>query len=332
MSTQNAVLFNGAAALIAQEVGLVDLLREFEGLEFEQNNTFVAGLSSGALVTFAVNAAFSDNPVLPWQTFKDDILFPITTSDIFTGSLLKPPVDTSPLRSLLSSVVNDKCGFKTYSDLPFQNALLTASYMTFQTYWINNVTGEIPIGNNAINRQLREQTNELDLVDLLMCSTAIPLVFPSQNMRFHECDQEQYIRTFLEQKAKFVDGGTFGTFSGLEAFFNTTGQKFDKLYFVTPNFGKNEQLASEMLGSELSQQNEALVHYMSAEPGNTFAQNLKAYNDTHHLANEIYVCMPDIRYFNPLNFDTQVEQYQLTMQWGKSNPDDIAINLNDWVG
>ncbi|MEH2157213.1 hypothetical protein [Nostoc sp.] len=89
MST--AILFNGAASYIAQEAGILDLLlgnvKGVPGVGLDTKDVkFVGGLSSGGLMSFAFNAAFSESPKLSWDEFKQDILFPLKTEEIYTGA------------------------------------------------------------------------------------------------------------------------------------------------------------------------------------------------------------------------------------------------------
>ena len=68
-----AILVTGAAARISQEVACIDKLIENKGLVINEDNTMLAGFSSGSLNLLAMNACFrNDNPfeVLNKISFK----------------------------------------------------------------------------------------------------------------------------------------------------------------------------------------------------------------------------------------------------------------------
>ena len=143
MAKKNAVLFNGAASLIAQEVGMFDLLTEIEGLTINQDDTFIGGFSSGGLMAFAMNATHSNTPPISWSYFKEDILFPLKTSDVYLPNGI--PFDTSPLRELITKVVHDDTGYDTVSHLPFPSAILTMSLSAFTTCWMDGTLRKLVV-------------------------------------------------------------------------------------------------------------------------------------------------------------------------------------------
>ena len=112
------------------------------------------------------------------------------------------------------------------------------------------------------------------------------------------------------------------------------GEKFDKIYFISPNFANTEAEALQRIS--LAKRSDALEE---EEPGidpllimdtwtNNFLKDIKAYNYGGRLANTIYYCKPEVEGFNPLNFSNEREQYDATIAWGKNNPNKIAIDIN----
>ena len=335
MPGKNAVIFNGAASLIAQEAALLDLLIEPERgrLSLSQGNTLLAGLSSGALMTFIVNAAFSDKHPLSWPGFKEKYLFPLKTDQIYKFRWW-PHVhlDTSPLRALMNEV-NGGVGYRVLGDLPFDSAVLTASLDLMKTCWLNNATHDIPSGDSEIAEHLRKNASTLDVVDCLMCSTAIPLIFPRQRLRYRDGDDTVCIKTRSGKDAMFADGATFGlfhgfgVFHGFRDFFEAYGERFESVYFITPYFEKAWREAEQLEGVRFVSD---FIHHAMALLTEWFIKALKAYDDEKGLAENIYICMPEIEKFDLLDFETQRRQYNCTKTWGCENPERIAVDIDEW--
>lgn len=347
MST--AILFNGAASYIAQEAGILDLLlgnvNGVPGVGLNiQDVKFVGGVSSGALMSFIFNAAFCDSPKLSWDEFKQNTLFTMTTEKVYTG---EKPFDTSPLRKLVQDIT-EQVGYNLIKDLPFDSAILATNVyleglkLKTKTYWLTNiakVASVLPSQTDelAIAKNIKEHQLELRLVSSLMCSTALPLTFPPQKLYYKgNFILPLPIKNKAGIAANFVDGG-FGddlVFSDYQEFFEVYGEKFDKIYFISPNFAKTEAEALQRIS--LAKRSDALEE---EEPGidpllimdtwtNNFLKDIKAYNSGGCLANTIYYCKPEVEGFNPLNFSNQREQYDATIAWGKNNPNKIAIDIN----
>jgi predicted acylesterase/phospholipase RssA len=347
MST--AILFNGAASYIAQEAGILDLLiGNVEGVPGVGLNSkdvkFVGGLSSGALMSFTFNAAFCDPPKLSWDEFKQNTLFTMTTDKVYTE---EKPFDTSGLRKLLQDIT-EQVGYNLIEDLPFDSAILATNVyfeglkLKTKTYWLTNIakvasvlpsqTDELEIAKNIKEHQL-----ELRLVSSLMCSTAIPQTFPEQKLYYKGNSLLPLpIKNSANIAANFVDGGVGDgmVFSDYQEFFDTYGEKFDKIYFISPNFAKTEAEALQRIS--LAKRSDALEEEEPAmDPllvmdtwTNNFLKDIKAYNSGGRLANTIYYCKPEVEGFNPLDFSQEKEQYNATIAWGKSNPNNIAIDIN----
>jgi predicted acylesterase/phospholipase RssA len=347
MST--AILFNGAASYIAQEAGILDLLLgNVEGVPGVGLNSkdvkFVGGLSSGALMSFTFNAAFCDPPKLSWDEFKQNTLFTMTTDKVYTG---EKPFDTSPLRKLLQDIT-EQVGYNLIEDLPFDSAILATNVyfeglkLKTKTYWLTNIakvasvlpsqTDELEIAKNIKEHQL-----ELRLVSSLMCSTAIPQTFPEQKLYYKgNSILPLPIKNSANIAANFVDGGVGDglVFSDYQEFFDTYGEKFDKIYFISPNFAKTEAEALQRISlakrsGALEEEEPAIDPLLIMDTWTTeFLKDIKNYNSDGRLANTIYYCKPEVEGFNPLDFSNEKQQYDATIAWGKNNPDKIAIDIN----
>jgi len=343
MSLKTAILFNGAASYIAQEAGILDLLLgNVEGvpgvdLNIQRDVKFIGGLSSGALMTFIVNAAFCENPPLIWEDFKKDILFPLTTKQVYNNELPIPfDCDTSPLNSLLTDI-SKQANYHTLRDLPFESAILTLALSItlvppLKTCWLTNipkVAQELPRGINHVYESIKNYHVDLELVSSLMCSTAIPITFQTQKLYYKDGAQTHPITHYLDVDARFADGGTEGAFKGFQEFFDTYEEKFDKIYFISPDFPNTEQEVYKLLGEvDLKSAAEKIHPERFIDRKSEFVKELKEYNCDGHLANEIYYCQPEVSGYSPLNFDQEEEQYNDTISWGQSHPDKIAININ----
>jgi len=308
MST--AILFNGAASYIAQEAGILDLLLgNVEGVRGVGLNSkdvkFVGGLSSGALMSFTFNAAFCDPPKLSWDEFKQNTLFTMTTDKVYTW---EKPFDTSGLRKLLQDIT-EQVGYTLIEDLPFDSAILATNVyfeglkLKTKTYWLTNIakvasvlpsqTDELEIAKNIKEHQL-----ELRLVSSLMCSTAIPLTFPQQKLYYKgNFILPLPIKNSANIAANFVDGGVGDdlVFSDYQEFFEVNGEKFDKIYFISPNFAKTEAEALQRIS--LAKRSDALEEEEPAmDPllimdtwTKEFLKDIKAYNSGGSLANTFII-------------------------------------------
>ncbi len=337
MSLKSAILFNGAAAHIAQEVGMLDLLLGHVpgvpgvGLNIQEDVQFIGGLSSGALMTFVVNAAFCEDPILSWDEFKDTILFPLTTEQVYTGETL--PLDTTPLEALLTEITK-KVNYHTLQDLPFDSAILTLAIRNTRTVWLTNiarVADKLPRTILHVYESIRKHQLNLELVSALMSSTAIPIVFPPHKLFYRESRASHPIRRINHQPAYFWDGGTLGVFNRFQEFFKVYNQKFDKIFFISPNFTSSEEEAYKLIDEKhpIFETETIDSQFIVYQPTQEFLQQLKEYNADGHLANEIFVSRPDVTGYNPLDFDQEKDQYDDTIRWGQNHSNQIAINLNN---
>jgi predicted acylesterase/phospholipase RssA len=173
----------GAASRIGQEAALLEALVEGltpSGVKYRPN--YISGASSGALSAVALNAIlqtedFNLVPGFTWNDFKQ-ILFNLTDSQvyenspdaitqIFTNNIAVGYIlNNEPLNQTLSKLLNS-VNYKKLGDL----------YLPTSISVVNQQTGEsVRLWSDD------DQFKDLDLLEILMASTAIPVVFPTRNI------------------------------------------------------------------------------------------------------------------------------------------------------
>jgi len=315
-----AVLLTGAAARISQEVAIIDALIDREKLNISVDDTYLAGFSSGSLNLLAINSCFSPGAKLDWNAdYKEGILFSLKTNQVFEkdGSL---PFNTEPLRITLNKFL-ESAGFECLGDYPFYSNVLVFSDRKLKTLW--------PCSENA-----KEKT--VLLSDLHMSSTAIPFVFPWQEIHSKTGDSDL-------PNGHFQDGGTGGTFKHFEdhigEFVKEQGS-FKDLYIISP-MRYAETLEHKEFEKELETHFSSKVKLngvkeflgeISQKGFLKFLKKLQEYNQKHRIADKIYVSIPELVHNYPLiDFDYQQQQYDATMDWVRKIPEDLAISLDDYI-
>lgn len=321
---KNALFLTGAAARISQEVAFVDKLIEHKGLCIDPDETLLAGFSSGALNIAAINACFRKENPLDWNGyFKETVLFNIRSKQVFEKKKLIP-LDTSPLRKTVGDFLQ-KAGMNSVKDLSFPSYVLAFSFLRLSTVWVSNL----------FNRH-----QQLDLLDLMMATTAIPIVFPDQNIR--TIDK----KTIRLMRGRFVDGGAGGSFKRFEYYLKKyikQGQQFENIYIISPmrdvtqsDYDELYKMipATDMFNMELKDVRllRFFLEVISQNGFDTFIKRFHKWNRTHPVAKNVYVCIPQMENNFPiLNFDKQKAQYDAVCQWIDEHPDQMAIPLNEYV-
>lgn len=321
---KNALLLTGAAARISQEVALIDKLIELKGLEIKPGKTMLAGFSSGALNIGAINSCFKPDNPLSWdEYFKKEILFKLKTSNVYKKKK-RIPLSTLPLRNLLTDFLSN-AGLKKIDDCVFDSYILAFSIWRLTTVW----------ASNTYNRH-----GGIDLVDLLMATSAIPLIFPDQNIGTNIKRNKRFVR------GSFVDGGTGGSFKRFEKHLKKyvrQNGKFEDMYIISPmRQVSNEdfdELDKIIPSSELFKINakdlrilKVFLDMISQNGFDNFVKRLHKWHKRNNIANHIYICIPGMSDNYPLlNFDKQEQQYLSVCQWVDEHPDKLAIPLNEYV-
>jgi hypothetical protein len=212
---RNALFLTGAAARISQEVAIVDLLIDQKQLKISSHDTFLAGFSSGALNIAAINACFRNENPLSWNDYyKNEILFNISSNMVYNKHK-SLPYNTMPLRKTIENFILHS-GFNLFADLSFISYILAFPIRRLSVKWINNMDPD--------------QKN-IFLTDLLMATTAIPMVFPDQ-----EINTPPGLKSNLPSGG-YLDGGTTGSFTKFKKPLNQFVKEhgvFDQLYIISP--------------------------------------------------------------------------------------------------
>jgi hypothetical protein len=323
---KTALFLTGAAARISQEVALIDKLISNKGLRITQNDTLLAGFSSGSLNLAALNAAFADPPSVDWNTFyKQEVLFKLTNTRVYKAfppdHKRFPLLDSSPLRHTLNAFLK-KMNVKIAGDLPFTSYILVFSLRRFSTVWADN----------------RDEGNKyLDLSDLFMASAAIPVLFPSQTIGSGSSKKRNF------PGGKFSDGGTSGTFKKFEKqlddFISINGP-LDTLYIISPMREKSpaeEKSLRDLILKTVPDQTDLskiddFITTVSLTGFHHFLKRLRDWNKAEIKIKNCFVCIPVMdRNFFVLDFAIQKEQYDKVCRWIDANPGRLAVPLEHYL-
>lgn len=323
---KDALLLTGAAARISQEVAIIDQLINRKGLTISEDQTMLAGFSSGALNAVAINACFRKENPLSWDDYyKKEILFQLTTEDVFLRKKLFP-FNTSPLRDLINQFI-EKADFKKLNDLHFHTYILAFSIFHLKTIWANS-----RLNRNAYAR----------LSDLLMASSAIPIIFPDITIGKIEKKRCTIARP------GYIDGGSGGSFKRFKPhitkYINRNGT-LKNLYIISPmrevSAADYDEFNTLLPTPEILKLNlkefkllKSFLHMISMNGFDKFVQEFYHWTSTRTtpIAENIFVCSPKLKENYPiLNFSKQEDQYNAVKEWAEQNPNELAIPIADYI-
>lgn len=299
-----AIIMTGAAARISQEA---ELLEELYKRGMMKNVVFISGVSSGALNAVALNGILSGR--MTWNEYKA-ILFKLKDSDIFVPfKENRLPVNTDPVRKLFKQIAEDKLGFHKIGDLPYMTVISVTDLKEFDLK-----KKVYRLGSQKINE---ESDPELNLVDIMMASTSVPIVFPPVRIR--------NVKTIPD--VEYVDGGVgedFVPYHGLLEFEKFRGKPVEKVYIISKK-GDDLSNISEQLKEMAPEKNEIrLDKFGLTFDGLLRKKMVKGLESYAKLApdkiNISYVWVPDFDdNFLMFNFNEMEKQYMLTRQWASSH-------------
>ena len=299
-------VINGAAALIAQELALLETLTRGlnPGASGPVIPNILAGTSSGSLSAIALNAvlqAEAGKGSFTWERLKDELLFPLKDDNIFTTGWwadLEVPfdiavhgyvLDTNPLKETLEKYVRgaNNIGYQTLGN-------------TFLPTHISTVNRNTGLTQRFFSGSSKDKG--LDIVEVLLASTAIPVVFPERD---------------ITGVGTFVDGGTGTDNSPVEAVADYA--PFDELYVIAPQQSHPE--------SDMQKRHESKFPILS---NLTFAMDIRSNGLLQFQLfralglvkdpTKAFFYTPSLKTeFNFLNFGVMKPQYEETLEWAKQN-------------
>jgi len=314
---KTAVFLSGSGGTISQEVAVIDQLIKQGKLNFDENETLLIGSGSGSLTLVAINACFRrDNPC-SWEDFyTKNFLQTISDEDIF---IKVDPIHwiTIPQRKKINELVA-AAGFSKISDLPFNSVILTTSVSENKANWLKSYT---------------RKEKDLNLTDILMASSAIPVIFPTQQLN-NMADS---------YSTKFIGANCEGAMLGLFYKFRKQMKKivlengpFERIFIVSPsrlydyNNTMNHDL-SLMIPQEKYQINQFL-NQISIHGFLTFLIKLQKANSKNNLAKHITVSIPESDdNFGLLDFSNQLEKYANVKNGFENNPNRLAVDISEYI-
>jgi len=297
-----AVIMTGAAARIPQEAAL---LEELDKRGLLKNLVFISGVSSGALNAVMLNGILSKK--ITWPEYRK-ILYNLKNTDIFIDNEIKFPFNTSPSRGLYTRIVEDKLKYHTIGDLPITTEI---SFTNIKKFPLKKTVYRM------CSRKINEETDTtLNLVDILMASSAFPFVFPPARIK--------NVTTIPNEE--FIDGGVGDDhvpYRALLEFEKKRGIGVEKVYIISRKSDDDTKISEELKGLGIDDDGVFNKLNISADVflKKGIIKRLEAYAlEAPDLVPRTYIWIPDYKKdFLLFNFNDLKEQYELTSQWAKTN-------------
>jgi predicted acylesterase/phospholipase RssA len=297
-----AIILTGAAARIPQEAAL---LEELDRRGLLENVVFISGVSSGALNSVMLNAILSGK--MTWGEYKH-ILFNLKNSDVFTQDTVKIPVNTEPERALLKRIVEDRLGFMTIGDLPIFTEI---SFTHLEELGMKKSVYRM------CSRKMNEETDTtLSLVDIMMASSAFPVVFPKVRI--------SNVKTIPD--VGYIDGGVgedHVPFHALIEFEKYRDAGVEKVFVISRKSDSLPEISEELTGLGISDKGifDELGISLDAILQKGIDNKLEAFaSQAPDLLPLTYIWIPEFKEnFLLFNFEKLKEQYELTSKWARSH-------------
>eukprot|EP01111_Echinosteliopsis_oligospora_P018122 TRINITY_DN813_c0_g1_i1.p1 TRINITY_DN813_c0_g1~~TRINITY_DN813_c0_g1_i1.p1 ORF type:complete len:384 (-),score=91.43 TRINITY_DN813_c0_g1_i1:36-1187(-) len=304
-----AFAFTGAGGRISQEAALAETLINgtYPG-GVPVMPSYMAGVSSGALVAVGINAVLeaTENALSGGLTFYDfnQLLFGLDNDDVFQlrardlvsnidhGFVL----DTDPLRTTITGILN-RIGYSVLGDLYLPTYITVVDQRS---------------GVDLRLYSLDTRYSNLPLIDILMSTTAIPVVFSPQ--------QIPALTTFTE----FIDGGTGIDYVPIIPLLNNPNVQV--IYAITYNQAFTYGPSDDSLDAERG----TLVKYAARAYDITGAGLAIGALTILQTSNKTgYVYQPNFaQTFATTDFESEQEQFNLALAWAQAN---APINVDNYA-
>lgn len=308
-SEGTAIVITGAAARIPQEAALLEQLYYSGDMK---NVAFISGVSSGALNAVILNAILDRK--YTWKRYRN-LLFSMTNQSVFTASEKSFPVNTMPLRELLTKVLHDSLGYYKMKDLPYPTSLSVVSL---------NIKSWADLTYRLSNRKINTESDpELDLVEVLMASTAFPLAFPPARIT----------KNMTLPEGRFIDGGTTADFIPYRAvleFEKFSRHNVERMIIISRKLDTEEGLRAELLEMGINRLDLLdKLNIMLEDLGQrSFVKGLESLiKEAPVLSTKTEIYLPAIPGEYPLfDFSNLREQYEVSRLWSRTHKP-LLLNL-----
>jgi len=314
---KTAVLLTGSGGNISQETAIIDQLIKSGELTLNEEDTFLAASGSGALNLVAINTCFRDDNPCSWnQFYKERFLRSISDDEIF---IKVDPIHwiTIPQRRKFNELVT-AAGFAKISDLPFDSAILTTSVNENKANWLKSTA---------------KKERDISLTDILMASSAIPVLYPTQQLN---STTDNYPNRFIGAN---YEGAMLGLFYKFRKQIKKIVQEhgtFEKIFIISPSrlYNYNASIdhdLSLMLPPEKFQFNQFL-NQISLQGFLTFLIKLQKINTKKNLSKFISISIPEMEYHDGLlDYSNQMEKYEKVKNWFDNNPERLSVDIEDFI-
>lgn len=314
--TKSALLLTGSGGYLAQEVAIVDQLIQQNKIEINQKHTMLFASGTSAITAVAINACFSKGSSCSWENYYKSIFLETLSNDEVFMKVHPVQWSTHALRTKLKMFLKI-AGFNAISELPFFTSLLISSTNRPKTVWLKSRSAKHENG---------------DLVDILMASSAIPVLFPPH-----------VINSILDLPLQIKEG-TYrdGNYNGI--FFNfrkqlkkiiATNHKIDELFILSPQRTIDPlSIVASKFPEMTAEEQETFTTYLNRISLNEFLAfllELREANRKHKIAGKITVTLPEtLQNYSLLDFNHQNRKYQEIYNWLEANPNQLAVDLEEF--
>lgn len=314
---KTAVFFTGSGGTISQEVAIIDQLVKSEKLTFDENETFIAASGTGALNLLAINACFRNEKPCSWDNFyKGAFLKSISDEDTF---IKVDPIHwiTLPQRKKLNELINE-AGFSTISDLPFDSTIMATSVNENKPVWLKS---------NA------KKERDLNLNDIIMASSAIPVIFPTQQLNdVKNSNSTKFIGAYYEGAML----GLFHKFKKQLRKITLEHGSFEKIFIISPkrlyDYSSSINHDLSMMLTQEEFQFKQLLNQISLHGFLSFLIKLQKANSKNGLAKSIVISIPEMDdNFGLLDFSDQTSKYDVVSQWFEQNPNRLTVDISTYI-
>lgn len=303
-----AVIMTGAAARIPQEAALLEELYRRGKL---RDVVFISGVSSGALNAVMLNGILSGE--MTWNEYRK-ILYGLTNNDVFIKNGTKLPVNTEPARQLYKKIAEDKLGYHTIGDLPIMTAISFTN--------IKDLVLKKRVYRMCSHKINEETDTTLNLVDIMMATSAFPVVFPPVRIR----------NAVTIPDVEYIDGGVgedHVPYQALIDFEKFRGIGVEKVYIISRKTDSIADIGKELadLGFRDRKIFERLGTTLEDYLRKDIIKRLEEFQEkAPDLSARTYVWIPEFKQnFFLMNFNNLKEQYTVTQQWAR-NHDPVPLD------